>query len=162
MRALFFILAIFAALAGAYALFPRDAEAPAPESVPVKLYYYDPAKDIDEAGNVMCSRRGLVAVDRAVPASSAIEQAIRLLIRGELSAAERERGITTEFPLAGFALEDASLENGVLTLAFDDPEHRTVGGSCRAAILWAQIEETAKQFPGVASVRFAPEELFQP
>ena len=30
------------------------------------------------------------------------------------------------------------------------------------AILWFQIEATAKQFSNVTSVRFMPEELFQP
>ncbi|MFN3301828.1 MAG: hypothetical protein ACK413_02260 [Patescibacteria group bacterium] len=37
-----------------------------------------------------------------------------------------------------------------------------VGGACRVGILWFQIEETAKQFPGVEKVQFLPEEIFQP
>lgn len=40
--------------------------------------------------------------------------------------------------------------------------NKTNGGSCRAGILWFQIEATAKQFSEVKQVRFLPEELFQP
>ncbi|MCR4325346.1 MAG: hypothetical protein NUV59_00885, partial [Patescibacteria group bacterium] len=63
----------------------------------------------------------------------------------------------------GLNLVSAKLgEGGVLTLTFDDPQSLTSGGSCRAGILWFQIEATALQFPEVKQARFAPEELFQP
>ena len=60
------------------------------------------------------------------------------------------------------AIKGASLKDEVLTLEFNDPNGKTVGGSCRVGILWFQIEATAKQFPEVKEVRFLPEELFQP
>jgi hypothetical protein len=130
------------------------------------MFYYDPALDQDGTGNVLCSAAGLVSVERQLPAGLAgealIEESIRLLIAGELSAEERAQGITTEFPLEGLALTGAALEDGELTLAFEDPNFRTSGGACRVTILWAQIEETARQFAGVDHVRFVPEDLFQP
>ena len=130
---------------------------------PVILYYYQVEKDRDEAGNILCSRAGLTPVFRAVPDSAAvIEETVRLLIRGELSAEERASGFTSEYPIAGFSLTDASLSDGVLTLSFSDSESRTSGGACRVGILWFQIEMTARQFPEVREVRFLPEELFQP
>lgn len=129
----------------------------------IKLYYFNLSQDTDASGNIMCSRNGLEAVNRSIPLTKTpIQDAIKLLIKGELTVAERARGITTEYPLSGFELKGASLKNGVLTLAFADPQNKTSGGSCRVGILWFQIEATAKQFPEVSSVRFIPEELFQP
>jgi hypothetical protein len=129
----------------------------------VKLYFYDYSKDIDGSGNVMCSRNGLAPVGRDIPLTKTpIQDAVRLLLKGGLTDAERAGGISTEFPLLGVELKGASLKDGELTLEFADPNNKTGGGSCRVGVLWAQIEATAKQFPEVKSVRFTPEELFQP
>jgi|GEM_PF-2768145 len=128
---------------------------------PVSLYYYDPKLDTDESGNILCSEQGLVPVPRMMPGAMA-EAAIRALLEGKITDGEKARGITSEFPLAGLSLVKTDLVDGVLTLTFSDPQNKTSGGSCRVSILWKQIEATAKQFPGVETVKFAPEELFQP
>ena len=129
----------------------------------VDLYYYNPGHDVDQDGNILCSKNGLAAVRRTIPLSKTpIKDTIELLLRGELNQSERGAGITTEYPLEGLSLESASLKEGVLTLEFDDAKNRTVGGACRVGILWFQIETTAKQFSEVLQVRFLPEELFQP
>ena len=129
----------------------------------VNLYYYNSSLDQDETGNIMCSRDGLVSVQRNIPLTiTPIQNTIKLLLSGELTEEEISSGVTTEYPLTGFELKGASLKDGVLTLEFNDPNGQTVGGSCRTAILWFQISETAKQFSGVESIRFMPEELFQP
>lgn len=130
----------------------------------VSLYYYNPELDKDESGNIMCSRQGLVLVQRKIPVTQTpIQDTIRLLLRGELTNEERAQGISTEYPLEGFSLVGVpSFKDGILTLQFNDPNNKTVGGSCRVGILWFQIEATAKQFTGVQQVRFLPEELFQP
>ena len=131
----------------------------------VSLYYYNPKKDVDESGNVKCSRDGLVAIKREIPISKTpIQDTINLLLKGKENLIEDEKkaSITTEFPLEGLKLTGANLKDGVLTLSFDDPFFKTSGGSCRVGILWFQIEATAKQFPEVKEVRFLPEELFQP
>lgn len=129
----------------------------------VQLYYYSGELDKDETGNVLCSRQGLIVVERKIPITQTpIQDTIRLLISGDLTAEERAEGISTEYPLEGFSLKGAALNNGVLTLEFSDPDNRSGGGSCRVGILWFQIEATAKQFPEVEEVRFLPEELFQP
>ena len=104
-----------------------------------------------------------MAVERQIPVTTTpIQDAIKLLITGQITSAEKYQGITTEYPLQGFSLKSASLNNGALTLEFQDSNNRTGGGSCRVGILWSQIEATAKQFPEVQSVRFLPKELFQP
>ncbi len=128
----------------------------------IKLYYYNP--DLDQGpGGAQCSRNGLVAVERIIPKTvTPLSESIKLLLRGEITQAEKAEGITTEFPLPGLALTSASITDGVATLNFSDPQNKTGGGSCRVSVLWAQIEATAKQFPTVTSVRFMPEELFQP
>lgn len=129
----------------------------------VKLYYYNPDLDKDNSGNIMCSRQGLVAVEREIPITNTpIQDTVKLLISGNLTQEEKTQGITTEYPLEGLSLTAASLNNGVLTLTFDDPNNKTGGGSCRVGILWFQIEATAKQFSAVQQVRFQPEYLFQP
>lgn len=129
----------------------------------VSLYYYNSSKDEDKSGNVLCSKQGLVSVTRDIAqTSNIIEDTIKLLLKGKLTEAERKLGVTTEFPLAGLELKDGSLDNGVLTLTFNDPQNKTNGGSCRVSVLRDQIEETAKQFPEVKSVKIMPETIFQP
>lgn len=129
----------------------------------VKLYYYNSKMDVDEQGNILCSRKGLVAVDRAIPRTiTPIQDAIRLLLQGVITDEEKAQGLTTEYPLSGLALKGATLANSNLILEFTDPQNTTSGGSCRVGILWFQIEATAKQFPEVQAVQFIPEELFQP
>lgn len=128
----------------------------------IKLYFYNPAFD-QGPGGVQCSRNGLVAVPRVIPKTTTpLADAVKLLLRGEISDEERASGIESELPLPGVTLKSATITDGVATLVFDDPQNKTGGGSCRVAILWAQIEATAKQFPTIKSVRFVPEELFQP
>lgn len=140
---------------------PEDEEEQ--EQRTVQLFYYNPERDEDEEGNIQCSSEGLVAVQRTIPRSDTpIQDTIEELLRGRVTPQEEAQGVETEYPLAGFALEGADLQEGLLTLAFTDPNNATSGGSCRVAILWAQIERTALQFPEVEEVRFTPEELFQP
>ncbi|KKT74127.1 MAG: hypothetical protein UY07_C0030G0004 [Parcubacteria group bacterium GW2011_GWA1_47_8] len=136
----------------------------APQNRTVKLYYYDASKDRDSKGVVLCSRQGLVAVERRIPATmTPLQDAVKLLIQGKLTPEEKSAGISTEYPLSGLVLMGAT-RNGTttLTLAFSDPEHKTSGGVCRANVLWYQIEATAKQFPGMPEIKFAPKELFHP
>lgn len=144
---------------------PKCEFAPCPKAKArtIKLYYYNSALDQDEAGNILCSRKGLIAVERKIPISKTpIQDTIKLLISGQLTEEEKSQGITTEYPLEGFSLRGVSLKDGILTLEFEDPNYKTSGGSCRVGILWFQIEATAKQFPEVQRVQFLPEELFQP
>jgi len=129
---------------------------------PIKLYFYNPTRD-QGPGGIQCSKNGLVAVERIIPKTTTpLTDAVKLLLRGEISDEERTSGIESELPLSGVTLKNATLTDGVATLTFDDPQNKTGGGSCRVSILWAQIEATAKQFPTVQNVRFAPEKLFQP
>jgi len=132
----------------------------------VLLYYYNPEKDKDEAGNIKCSRDGLVAIERLIPVSQTpIKDTIELLLKGKENLTQKElaQGITTEFPLDGFKLKSVNLKSdGTLILEFEDPLNKTSGGACRVGILWFQIEATAKQFPQVKQVKFLPETLFQP
>lgn len=140
---------------------PLEQEEPSLRTV--LLYYYNPSLDQDETGNLKCSLDGLVSLERKIPITiSPIQDTLQLLLEGNLSEEEINSGVTTEFPLEGFTLKGASLKEGVLSLEFNDPNNQTIGGSCRTAILWSQIKETAKQFEEVISVKFLPEDLFQP
>lgn len=128
----------------------------------IKLFYYNQNEDKDSSGNVQCSADGLVAINRVTPVTNTpIQDAINELLKGPTTA-ERASLQGTEFPLAGVTLTAASLNSGVLTLTFSDPQNKTTGGSCRVQVLLAQIEATAKQFAGVNSVRIMPNTVFQP
>jgi spore germination protein GerM len=110
----------------------------------------------------MCSAESLVPVERTITSiETPITSTVELLLEGELTSTEQQ-GITTEFPLTGFALEGVNLEDGVATLEFSDPQFSSSGGSCRVTILRAQIEQTALQFDAVDAVRIMPEEILQP
>ncbi len=129
----------------------------------VKLFYYNPEKDKDATGNLLCTSKGLVAVTRTIPVTKTpIQDTLNLLLKGEITPAEKAQGVTSEYPLPGLKLTGVSLKNGKLTLSLDDPQNKTSGGSCRAGILWAQIKGTAMQFPEVTSVGLTTEFLFQP
>ena len=133
------------------------------QSIAVKLYYYNPEKDKDAKGNILCSKQGLEPLDREFESSnSIIDDTIRLLMVGNIRNDEREKGISSEYPLPGLDLMDSDLEGGLLTLRFVDSQNKTTGGACRTAVLWAQIEATALQFEEVKEVKYLPEELFQP
>ena len=127
----------------------------------VSLYYYNPALD-QGPGGAQCSSAGLVAVSREVPSNITVIEVVDLLLKGELTEGERAQGIETEYPLEGLDLTSAVQESEVLTLTFADPQQETSGGACRTGVLWLQIEATAKAFSGASTVRFMPEELFQP
>lgn len=130
----------------------------------VKLYYYNSKLDTDAHGTIACSSKGLVSVSRTIPVTQTpLQDAIKLLLKGELTPAERMSGVTTEFPLAGVSLANASLSSkGLATLTFNDLEQKTSGGACRVGVLRAAIEATALQFETVKAVVVAPQTLFQP
>ena len=151
---------------------PKCDFSPCPEEkeeMPYKkvlLYYYNSEKDKDESGNIKCSQDGLVVIEREIPTSKTpIQDVINLFLKGKENLTEEDiqKGITTEYPLEGFNLDEINFkEDGTLILKFNDSLNKTSGGSCRVGILWFQIEATAKQFSGVQQVRFLPEEIFQP
>jgi hypothetical protein len=125
----------------------------------VSLYYY--SKKLDPNGD--CTQEAIVPVKRSLnKTQTPIQDAIKMLIKGDLTSSEKANGLITEFPLEGFDLKGANLKNGELTLEFIDPKMKTSGGSCRVSLLWSQIEKTAAQFPEVKSVDFIPKDLFQP
>ncbi|MBX4181641.1 GerMN domain-containing protein [Candidatus Parcubacteria bacterium] len=128
----------------------------------IKLYFYNESKDKDASGNVLCSAQGLVVVNRTTPlTNSPIQDAIKELLKGP-SVSEKTGGTTSEFPLSGVTLTGANLSSGVLTLSFNDPQHKLNGGSCRVNVLRAQVEATAKQFGGVNSIRYQPAGTLEP
>lgn len=165
-------LSLFAAFVILFALAacaaPAAVESPpaGPQSQSVTLYFYNPDNDLDASGNILCSPAGLVAVprelDAALEGEALIQATLDLLLAGELTAEETAQGVTTEFPLDGVTLESAALDGSTLFLTFNDPNFQTSGGACRAGILWAQVEATARQFPGVSEIRVQPDEAFQP
>ena len=130
----------------------------------VSLYYYDSRLDKDINGNILCSSKGLVNVTRTIPVTQTpLQDTLRLMLAGNLTAAEKSAGITTEFPLPEVSFVGAALPaNGALTISLADPLNKTSGGACRAQVLRAQVEATAKQFSSVKSVTFSPSTVFQP
>jgi hypothetical protein len=124
----------------------------------VELYYHD-----YDDGEDPCDAHFVLPVRREIPVTiTPIQDVVRLLLKGQLTDAERAQGFGTEFPLEGVSLVGANLQEGVLTLELSDPNFRTSGGACRAGLLRAQVEKTVLQFDTVDEVRFTPPDLFQP
>ncbi|MFA6552095.1 MAG: GerMN domain-containing protein [Candidatus Paceibacterota bacterium] len=128
----------------------------------IRLYYPN-SKEAEKVGDV-CSRDSILPVTRRIPISKTpITDAINLLIKGQVTEAEKAQGFNTEFPHEGFELADINLkEDGTLILQFTEVSGFTTGGSCRIVLLTSQITKTAMQFSEVKAVKFLPEEIFQP
>lgn len=125
----------------------------------VKLFYYNRMADPD----VSCSDDAVQSVEREIGITkSPIKDTMELLIRGEISDAERDAGFMSEFPIEGLKLKGVNLKEGVLSVEFADSMNKTGGGSCKVNLMRAQIEKTAKQFAEVEEVKILPEEAFQP
>jgi hypothetical protein len=117
---------------------------------PINIYLYNEAKDKDASGNVLCSAQGLETISKNIPfTNTPIQDAVKALF-------------AMDPKFVGVTLSSASLSNGVLTLAINDPNHKTSGGSCKVNILKVEVEATAKQFGQVTSVRYTPTGVFQP
>lgn len=129
----------------------------------VQLYYYDSNKDKDQNGIILCGAKGLVPVNRSIPVTQTpLQDTLRLFLQGALTSSEKTLGITTDYPLSGVILQGASISpQGVATLNLSDPLKTTSGGSCKASVLQAQLEATAKQFKEVKSVQYT-NPVFQP
>ncbi|MDD5569263.1 MAG: GerMN domain-containing protein [Candidatus Pacebacteria bacterium] len=131
----------------------------APKAIPVDLFYYN--KEADPNGE--CGSAAVLPVSRAIPVvADPIAETINLLLKGDISPDEKNRGFVSEFPNADFELISSVLKNGNLTLEFSEVPGFTDGGSCRMSILMAEITKTAEQFSEVKKVIFEPETLFQP
>lgn len=131
----------------------------------VKFFYYDSRLDQDESGNILCSPKGLVAWGYNIPfTTTPIKDTIEAFLITPLPEKALLAGLSSEFPLPGVSLESLNLDkdSGILTIKLSDKNNNTQGGACRVAILRAQLEAVAKQFPEVKEVRFEPETLFQP
>ena len=153
-KTIFILLVGIIIVAGAIVYLRDDAEGQT-----VTLYYYNASKDLDAEGILLCSAQGLEPVERTVQStgSSVIEEAMRLHMQGALTADEKSRGISTEFPIVDLTLASVSLADGVLTLTYEGSLEKTGGGACRVNILRAQVEATAKQFNDAREVRITPE-----
>ena len=115
--------------------------------MPIHLYYYNPEKDKDAGGNSMCSKQGLQQVERVLPhTETPLQEAIKLLLHGEISDEEDTAGMTREFPMIGVRLENATIQDGLATLTFSDPRNKTSGGSCRVSILWRKSKRRRNNF----------------
>tara|TARA_B100000378_G_scaffold275702_1_gene272225 strand:- start:597 stop:1094 length:498 start_codon:yes stop_codon:yes gene_type:complete len=165
MNKIIWIITFIIFFAAAFLVFKYDNKeklSEMPQQV-VNLYYYNPELDTVD-GSIMCSDAGLVAVERTLTDSQdIIRDTLELLLTGELSNKEMADGVTTEFPLVELEVENITIdESGLMTLTLSDPTNATVGGSCRVAVLFAQIQATATQFDNISEIEILPADLFQP
>lgn len=133
----------------------------------VELFYYNRDKDELISENVpSCDPKydPFVSVSREIPLTTTpIKDTLELLLKGELTTAEKAAGFETEFPLDGFSVKSVVLKDGVLTVEFNDQFSKSNGGSCRTFNLQMQIEKTLKQFSEVTEIKYVPEYgYFQP
>ncbi len=129
------------------------------DTTTIKLYYQNTKTTNADA----CSANSVTSVNRTVlKTATPIQDAIKLLIAGNITATEKAQGFTTQFPNQDFRLLGATVKNGTLTLEFTEVPSFTTGGACKMTILSEQIIKTAQQFPGINTVVFKPADLFQP
>jgi len=130
----------------------------------VALYYFNQTEDQKLAPEQQVNLSSILPVYRIFPASkNLLVDTINELIKGNLTANEKQQWFMTEFPNIKFKLLSTDLApDGTLTLEFTDVPGFTDGWSARMLILSNVIEKTALQFPGVKKVVFVPETLFQP
>lgn len=130
----------------------------------VALYYFNQITDQKLPAEQQVNVNSIQPVYRIFPASdNLLVDTINELLKGNLTAGEKQQWFITEFPNAQFKLLSAELiPDGTLMLSFTEVPGFTDGGSARMLILRNVIKKTALQFPGVKNVVFTPETLFQP
>lgn len=130
----------------------------------VKLYFYNQKADKDaNNGATKCDAQFIQPVIRTIDNASSdpIKDTIDLLLQGNLTKDEQDKGFITSLPGDGFTLASDSLSNGTLTLTFNDPKQFAKGSSCHTESLHEQIIKTASQFDNVKSVAIKPDSLFK-
>jgi spore germination protein GerM len=90
-------------------------------------------------------------LERRVPKTVAVGQAaLEDLLRGPQTGDVNNGYFSAINP--GVVLNKLTIENGVAKADFNDLLNMNVAGSCRVAMIRAQITQTLKQFPTVKSV----------
>lgn len=113
----------------------------------VKIYFHD---DVSDPSVDDCTKN-TPKIENIPQTTTPLKDTIELLlqkIRQEDNQGDQKRA-------DGFKLKSASITNGIASLVFVDPLFYTSGGSCRVGSLYSRIEDTAKQFPGVKSVKIS-------
>jgi len=130
----------------------------------IALYYFNQSEDQKLAPEQQVNVNSILPVYRIFPASkNVLVDVINELLKGNLTAIEKQQGFVTEFPQSWFKLIWSELiPDGTLILSFTEVPGFTSGWSARMLILSSVIEKTMLQFPGVKKVVFSPEEIFQP
>ncbi|MFW6104425.1 MAG: GerMN domain-containing protein [Candidatus Bipolaricaulota bacterium] len=129
----------------------------------VKICVHNWKKDKEENDHVTGYREYMAPVKREVRfGNDPMRLSIEILLEGRLTAEERNRGLSTEFPVKGFEIADLERNGEKVTIRFRDPLFRSSGGAMRAGILRGQIQKTLLQFEGVEEVEILPKTILQP
>ena len=132
-----------------------------PPTQQVELFYYRPLSDMSDAGELQCSKDGLVAVSYSIEVSDiTIENTIKALLARDLRQIDRHDGLISHFPLDGLVLIGVHVDDGLATIALDDRKDAISSDTCQSAVLQAQITATLKQFSSINEVCFIPENFF--
>ena len=127
----------------------------------IELFYYREDLDTDETGNILCSGDAVQSVTRHISDYS-IDKHLQTLLAWP-NDQEQAQWFSSEFPLSWFTLQEVELDDqGLLSLVFEDREHRSTGWSCRVGILANQLVKTAETISGVQEIHISPEDIFQP
>jgi len=129
----------------------------------VKFCVHNWKKDREENDHITGYREYMVPVEREVRSGIKLMRlSVETLLAGRLTAEERNRGLSTEFPVKGFEVAELKRNGGKVTIRFRDPLFRSSGGALRAGILRGQIKKTLLQFEDVEKVVILPRTILQP
>lgn len=129
------------------------------EAMTVKAYFNNSNMDPEFSCNKV------FPVERIVPKTLAVGRAaLEELLKG-VTDVEKNAGFFTSIN-SGVKIQSLTIENSAAKVDFDEQLEFQVGGSCRVAAIRAEITETLKQFPTVASVTISingrTEDILQP
>jgi len=129
------------------------------ETMTLKAYFNN--NNLDPG--ISCNK--VFPVERTVPKTSTVARAaIEELLKGPTEA-EKLRGFATSIN-PGVKIQSLTIENETAKIDFDEQLEFQVGGSCKVAVIRAQIIQTLKQFSTVKDVIISisgrTEDILQP
>ena len=132
------------------------------ETIKVKAYFNNSKLVEDITSDSYCKH--VFPVEREIPKTLGVARAaLEELLKGPTKA-EKTEGYFTSI-ISGVEIQGIAIENEIAKVDFNDELDRA-GGSCRVALIFAQITQTIKQFPTVKnviiSVNGRTEDILQP
>lgn len=128
----------------------------------INLYYFNERVDNNLPENTRLNTSSVQPIQRTIASTDfeeQLEEAIRLLIQGELTENEIEDGFVAGFD--GISLESVEFNEYGIAIINLVQEDTSINGSARVILLRDAIAKTAEQFDEVRSTLIMPEDVLK-